>query len=131
MLFLGKQLKQHLQVAVSLIVCNLPVVVTYTMRLTTDQPESSASDSFSSSFLKFASMRTSRAQRTTFGGTKVTSLALNRLGVSSMVQTHQSTSSLGLDEGDTMESAKSHQVHESSYGEPRKARHVEADTSNV
>jgi hypothetical protein len=90
---------------VSLIVCSVPVVVTASMRLRSfDVDESSIPANRGPTFLKFAS-GPSKTQRTTYGGTKFSTVILSDMGSSS--QTAESSTLSRFEETET-ETPKTH-----------------------
>lgn len=84
-----------LQNCVSLIVCSVPVVVTASMRLRSfDVEEASVPENRVLSFLKFAS-GPSKTQRTTYGGTKFSTVILSDMGNSSQTAESSTLSRFG------------------------------------
>jgi hypothetical protein len=88
---------------ISLIVCSLPVVITASMRLRAlDTQESSVPQNGLPSLMMFTSP--SKTQRTTFGGTKFTTIVLSDMGRSS--QTGESSTMSRFEDSHFPESAK-------------------------
>lgn len=84
-----------LQNCVSLIVCSVPVVVTASMRLRSfNVDEASVPENRAPSFLKFAS-GPSKTQKTTYGGTKFSTVILSDMGNSSQTAESSTLSRFG------------------------------------